>query len=250
MSEAKPLTRMYFPGDLEPGRSCTLPVRQAHHALRVLRLKRGDPVMLFNGDGAEYRAVIVEAGRDRLKLRVTGREAVDREAPFSVTLAQAVSSGERMDYTVQKAVELGIAAVQPLEARRSVVRLSGERAQKRLAHWQAVVVAACEQCGRNRVPRVLPLTRLDAFLYDNALRQDAEQRLLLSPRSTRRLRDLEQPAGTVVILAGPEGGFTAEEENAAERSGFLPVRLGPRVLRTETAALAALAAMQALWGDL
>lgn len=249
MSEAKPLTRMHFPGNLEPGCPTTLAAPQAHYAARVLRLKRGDPVILFNGDGAEYRAVIVEAGRDRLKLRVTGRDAVDREAPFSVTLAQAISSGERMDYTVQKAVELGIAAVQPLETRRGVVRLAAERAERRVAHWQAVAVAACEQCGRNRVPRVLPLTRLDAFLGDRASRQDNEQRLLLSPRSVRRLRELDRPAGGVVILAGPEGGFSPGEEQAAARAGFLPVRLGPRVLRTETAALAALAAMQALWGD-
>ena len=249
MSEGKPLARLYFPGDLEPGRSRTLPASQAHHALRVLRLKRGDSVKLFNGDGAEYAAEIVEAGRDGLALRVTGCEAVDREAPIAVTLAQAVSSGERMDYTIQKAVELGAAAVQPLETRRSVVRLPGDRAQKRLAHWQAVAIAACEQSGRNRVPRVLPLLRLDAFLKDHGPRQEAEWRLLLSPRSRRRFRDLERPAGTVVILAGPEGGFSPGEEQAAESSGFLPVRLGPRVLRTETAAMAALAALQALWGD-
>ena len=189
--------RMYFPGELEPGRPCALPPSQTHHAMRVLRLKKGDSVILFNGDGAEYAAVIVEASRDRFALDVTGREVMDREAPFSVTLAQAVSSGERMDYTIQKAVELGVAAIQPLEARRSVVRLSAERAQKRVAHWQAVAIAACEQCGRNRVPRVLPLVQLDGFLASRAMQRDD----------------------------------------------------GRRVLRTETAAVAALAAMQALWGD-
>lgn len=249
MSDVKPLTRLYLSGELAPGRSCALPQRQAHHALRVLRLKRGDPVILFNGDGSEYAAVIVEASRDRFALRVTGREAVDREAPFAVTLAQAVASGERMDYTIQKAVELGAAAIQPLETRRSIVRLSGERAERRVAHWQAVAIAACEQCGRNRVPRVLPLARLDAYLYDGGLRPDVALRLLLSPRSTGRLRDLERVAGAVVILSGPEGGFALDEEHAAERGGFRPVRLGPRVLRTETAAVAALAALQALWGD-
>jgi 16S rRNA (uracil1498-N3)-methyltransferase len=154
-----------------------------------------------------------------------------------------------MDYTIQKAVELGVSAIQPLESRRSVVRLAAERAEKRIAHWQAVAVAACEQCGRNRVPRVLPLTRLDAYLYASSLRPEAGQRLLLSPRATRRLRELEPLAGSAVLLAGPEGGFAPEEEHAAERSGFLPVRLGPRVLRAETAAVAALAALQALWGD-
>jgi 16S rRNA (uracil1498-N3)-methyltransferase len=217
--------------------------------MRVLRLKRGEPVILFNGDGAEYAAVVVEASRDRFALDVTGRDVMDREAPFAVTLAQAVSSGERMDYTIQKAVELGIAAIQPLEARRSVVRLSADRAQRRVAHWQAVAIAACEQCGRNRVPPVLPLMQLDEFLAGCGARRDGERRVLLSPRTSRGLRDLERPTGAIVMLAGPEGGLSPEEERVAEQTGFLPVRLGPRVLRTETAAVAALAAMQALWGD-
>jgi len=249
MSEAKPLSRLYFPGQLEPGCSCTLPPPQAHHARRVLRLRKGEPVILFNGDGAEYAAVVLEASRNRCALDVTGREVVEREAPIAVTLAQAVAGGDRMDYTIQKAVELGVAAVQPLESRRSVVRLSAERAARRVAHWQAVAIAACEQCGRNRVPRMLPLARFDAFLAGRAAAQDSERRLLLSPRSARRLRELERPPGAIVLLAGPEGGFSPEEEHAAKRAGFLPVRLGPRVLRTETAAVAALAAMQALWGD-
>jgi 16S rRNA (uracil1498-N3)-methyltransferase len=249
MSDRKPLTRLYFPGQLAPGRSCALPAPQAHHALSVLRLKRGEPVILFNGDGAEYAAVVVMASRDRFALDVTGREPRDREAPFPVTLAQAVSSAERMDYTIQKSVELGVAAIQPLESRRSVVRLSAERAQRRVAHWQGVAIAACEQCGRNRVPPVLPLMELDSYLAGRAALQDAEWGVLLSPRSARRLRELDRPAGPIVMLSGPEGGFTPEEELLAERTGFLPVRLGPRVLRTETAAVAALAAMQALWGD-
>ena len=249
MTAGKPLTRMYFSGELEPGRSCTLPPPQAHHAMRVLRLKRGESVILFNGDGAEYTAVIVAASRDRFALKVTGREAMDREAPFAVTLAQAVAGGERMDYTIQKAVELGVAAIQPLESRRSVVRLTADRAQRRVAHWQAVAIAACEQCGRNRVPAVLPLMQLDEFLAGRAARREGERRVLLSQRSARGLRDLDRPGGAIVVLAGPEGGFSPEEERAAAQAGFAPIRLGPRVLRTETAAVAALAAMQALWGD-
>jgi len=217
--------------------------------VRVLRLKAGDAVVLFNGDGAEYTAIISEAGRDRLALDVTGRTAVDRESPLAVTLAQAVSGGERMDYTVQKAVELGAAAIQPLTAERSVVRLQGERAAKRAEHWQAVVVASCEQCGRNRLPQVLPLLAFDAYLAGQAARRDGALRLMLSPRSARGLRDLDRPAGAIVVLAGPEGGFSPQEERAAEQAGFLPARLGPRVLRTETAAVAALAVIQTLWGD-
>jgi 16S rRNA (uracil1498-N3)-methyltransferase len=249
MADARPLTRIYFPGELEGGRACTLPPQQARHALRVLRLRTGAPVTLFNGDGAEYAAVVIEASRERCALKVTGREAMDREAPLAVTLAQAVSGGERMDYTIQKAVELGVTAVQPLESRLSVVRLSLERAKTRVAHWQAVAIAACEQCGRNRVPQVLPLARLDPFLAARGPARDGERRLLLTPRSARGLRELDRPPGAIVLLAGPEGGFSPEEERGAERLGFLPVRLGPRVLRTETAAVAALAAMQALWGD-
>lgn len=249
MHDANSLTRMYYSGELQAGRRCTLPQPQAHRALRVLRLKKGDAVILFNGDGAEYSALIVEASRNRFALEVTGRAVMDREAPFSATLAQAVSSGERMDYTIQKTVELGVAAIQPLEARRGVVRLSTERAERRVAHWQAVAIAACEQCGRNRVPRVLPLIQLDEFLVGRTVQQDGEWRVLLSPRSARGLRELDRPVGGIVMLAGPEGGFSPEEERAALQSGFLPVRLGPRVLRTETAAVAALAAMQALWGD-
>lgn len=249
MRDSNSLTRMHYSGELQIGRKCTLTQSQAHHALRVLRLKNGDAVVLFNGDGAEYPALVAEANRDRFALEVTDRKAVDREAPFAVTLAQAVSGGERMDYTVQKAVELGAAAIQPLETRRSVVRLTAERAQRRIAHWQAVAIGACEQCGRNRVPPVMPLARLDAFLAARVARHEGERRVLLSPRAARGLRDLERPAGAVVMLSGPEGGLSPEEERAAEQAGFLPVRLGPRVLRTETAAVAALAAIQTLWGD-
>ena len=154
-----------------------------------------------------------------------------------------------MDYTIQKAVELGVAAIQPLEARRSVVRLSAERAQRRVAHWQAVAIAACEQCGRNRVPRVLPLIQLDEFLVGRTVQQEGGQRVLLSPRSARGLRELDRPVGGIVMLAGPEGGFSPEEERAAVQAGFLAVRLGPRVLRTETAGPAFIAALLARWGD-
>lgn len=240
---------MHYAGELQVGRTCRLPKAQAHHALRVMRMTVGDPVMLFNGDGAEYAAVIVEASRDRFALDVTARTSVDREAPFAITLAQAVSSGERMDYTVQKAVEMGVARIQPLSTRRSVVRLDAERATRRASHWQTVAIAACEQCGRNRVPPVAPIAALDEWLAGAAVRDDGVSRLLLLPGAEMRLRQMARPPAEIVLLAGPEGGFDPEEEADARRSGFTPVRLGPRVLRTETAAVAALAAMQALWGD-
>ena len=248
MRDCKPLTRMYFPGELAPGRACALPPAQAHHAARVLRLQAGDAVTLFNGDGAEYAGVLEHARRESVSVRVLERRHVERESALEVTLGQALSSGERMDYTVQKAVELGVAAVQPLATGRSVVRLSSERADKRQAHWKSIAIAACEQCGRNRVPPIAPVATLGAWLSQST-RDDGTARLLLAPGAVTRLGEVPRPPGAVTLLAGPEGGFTPEEEAAAKRGGFTPVRLGPRVLRTETAAVAALAAMQALWGD-
>ncbi len=246
---AKPLTRLYFSGELQPGRKCLLPRSQARHAVRVLRLKAGEEIILFNGDGAEYRAVIERPTEDGLVVQVRESQAADREAPLPVTLAQGVSSGERMDFTLQQAVELGVAAIQPLVTSRSIVRLDAERAAKRLAHWQGVVIAACEQCGRNRVPRVEPLRAIDEWTRALAREPAAGGRLLLSPRAPTGLRNLERPEAGVLLLAGPEGGLAPEEERDALAAGFSAVRLGPRVLRTETAALAALAALQALWGD-
>lgn len=213
----------------------------------VLRLVPGDAVTLFDGQGNAYDAAISKCARGEVSVQVRGRRKEDRESPLPVTLAQAVSSGERMDYTIQKAVELGITVIQPLMAERCVVRLSGERAAKRVAHWQGVVAASCEQCGRNRVPAVRPLLSLRDWL-DSAAGSDGI-RLLLAPDGPAMLRELPRPSAMVTVLAGPEGGFTAIEAADAVRCGFQPLRLGPRVLRTETAAVALLAAMQALWGD-
>ncbi len=214
--------------------------------IHVLRLGPGDAVTLFDGRGTAYEAVIAACDRGTVTVRVSGSRAEDRESPLRVMLAQAVSSGERMDYTIQKAVELGVSAVQPLMAERCVVRLSGERAIKRVQHWQGVVIASCEQCGRNHVPVVRPLLALRDWLQQPA--EDNNLRLLLAPNASEGLRDLARPTGLVTVLAGPEGGLTAAETEDAVRAGFRPLRLGPRVLRTETAAVALLAAMQALWG--
>ena len=241
------MTRIYFPDVIPDHGVCDLPAAQAHHLAHVLRLAPGDPVVLFDGRGAAYDAVIAQSARGAVRVRVGDRRNEDRESPLEVMLAQAVSSGERMDYTIQKAVELGVAAVQPLLAERCVVRLSGERAAKRVLHWQAVAVAACEQCGRNRVPTVHPLLPLRDWLQQPAAA--GELRLSLAPEAAVGLRQLDRPAGRVTVLAGPEGGLTATELDDAAGAGFRPLRLGPRVLRTETAAVALLAAMQALWGD-
>lgn len=214
---------------------------------RVLRLQAGDAVTLFDGRGAECPAVIIAMTRGAVRLQVADWRAVDRESPVPVTLAQGISSGERMDYTVQKAVELGAMRIQPLSTERSVVRLDAERAAKRVAHWQAIVVAACAQCGRNRVPVVAPVISLPAWLATAAT--STERRIMLSPDGARTLHELERPAQGVFLLCGPEGGLAPSERRDAGRAGFEALRLGPRVLRTETAAMAALAAMQVLWGD-
>jgi 16S rRNA (uracil1498-N3)-methyltransferase len=241
------LTRIYFPDAIPDHGICVLPAAKAHHVAHVLRLAPGDPVTLFDGSGNAYAGEIAQCVRGEVSVRVRGCRSEDRESPLQVMLAQAVSSGERMDYTIQKAVELGVAAVQPLLAERCVVRLSGERAAKRVAHWQSVVAAACEQCGRNRVPGVQPLLPFRDWLEQPAAAGGL--RLLLAPDAAMGLHQLSRPSGMVTVLAGPEGGLTAAETGDAGRAGFVPLRLGPRVLRTETAAVALLAAMQALWGD-
>ena len=246
MSRAKSPPRVYLPGDIPAHGVCLVPPEQSHHLAHVLRLAPGAAVIAFDGAGLEYAATIQGVSKSGITLTLGEPRPVDRESPLEVTLAQGISAGERMDYTVQKAVELGVRAIQPLAAERSVVRLNRERAEKRVAHWQAVAVAACEQCGRNRVPQVLPVAPLEVWLA--GVPGDAV-RLTLSPRAAVRLAELERPRGAIVLLAGPEGGLSPREHESAVATGFTEVRLGPRVLRTETAALAALAAMQTLWGD-
>ena len=223
-----------------------MPPAESHHVSHVLRLSAGDAVTVFDGRGNEYDATIARVAKSGITLNVGEARKVDRESPLEVTLAQGISSGDRMDYTVQKAVELGIASIQPLATERSVVRLDPERAAKRVAHWQAIAIASCEQCGRNRVPQVLAVKALTAWL---GAPPPAVHRLTLAPGAALRLAELARPQGAIVLLAGPEGGLSPREREDAEGAGYTPVRLGPRVLRTETAAVAALAAMQTLWGD-
>ncbi|MBK7900347.1 MAG: 16S rRNA (uracil(1498)-N(3))-methyltransferase [Azonexus sp.] len=237
--------RFYCREPLAPGAHVELPDPVARHAVRVLRLAAGAGLVLFDGRGGEYPARIERIERERVVAAVGAWDAVERESTLAVTLVQALQAGEKMDYTIQKAVELGVAAIVPVESRRSVTRLAGERAGRRVAHWQGVAAAACEQCGRNQVPSVAPVERLENWLA----RPSAEAlRLMLAPGAEQSLADLP-PSPRVQLLIGAEGGLDAQEVLAAEQSGFRAVRLGPRVLRTETAGLAALAAMQTLWGD-
>lgn len=239
------IPRFYSPNELAAGTLASLDEQAARHAAKVLRLREGDPIVLFDGTGGEYPASIAEIGKHGVAAQLGAHLARECEAPLEVTLAQAISAGEKMDFTLQKATELGIARIQPLASERSVVKLSGERADKRVAHWQGVVIAACEQCGRNRIPPVAPIRPYTGWLGGGL----SGLRLMLSPDSETSLRGLPRPDQPVTLLIGPEGGFSAAETAAARHAKFTPVRLGTRILRTETAALAALAAMQALWGD-
>ncbi|AAZ96108.1 conserved hypothetical protein [Thiobacillus denitrificans ATCC 25259] len=237
--------RFFLDQTLSLGARFGLPAGPARHAARALRLAAGDALTLFNGRGGEYTASVERITRDEVAVAITGFREIERESRLAITLAQGISSGERMDYTLQKATELGVTAIQPIAAKRSVVKLAGERAEKRVAHWQGVVASACEQCGRNRLPSIAAPLPLAQWLGTGT----DERLLFLSPLAQARLADLAAPSGRDVLIAGPEGGFEADEIAALHAAGAVPIRLGPRVLRTETAALAALAAMQTLWGD-
>ncbi len=245
---AKTGSRFYFSGKLGNGSEVRLPPDVAHHAARVLRLAVGDAVTVFDGNGGEFEARIIRMDRGELTIKTGAHFPVEREPAIEILLAQGLSSGDRMDLTLQKSVELGVAAIQPVATERSVVKLRDERAARRAEHWQKLVISACEQCGRNRVPPVAPLLGFGEWLAQLVPSRD-ELRLMLSPDAALSLRELEPVRGRLILLAGPEGGLAPGEAQAAQSRGFVPVRLGPRVLRTETAALAALAAMQALWGD-
>lgn len=241
------ITRIYRPGPLASGQVIELDGQAAVHLTRVLRLRAGDALCLFNGEGGEFAAQLLEVGRRTARIEVGEFSAREVESNLQLVLAQGVSRGERMDYTVQKAVELGVSRIVPLETSRTTVNLGGDRRDKRLAHWQGVVNAACEQSGRNRVPVVAPVQGFDAWLTDAAA--EPALKLVLHHRAEQSLQDLPPPDGPVTLLIGPEGGLSSEEIDAALARGFQPLRLGPRVLRTETAALAAMSVLQWLWGD-
>ena len=236
--------RFFVPEELALRTEIELPDQAARHC-SVLRLHRGETIIVFDGKGGEFVAELTRVSRKSMCARLMSRRATERESPLEIELAQCVSSGDRMDTTVQKATELGVSRIVPIAGDRSVVKLSGQKAHRRVSHWQSVAIAACEQCGRNRVPEVRAITSLHAFLSSASSKG---LRLLLTPDATQNLRVLT-PAVAVTLLVGPEGGLTVDERQSAEESGFVPVRFGPRVLRTETAPLAVIAALQAFWGD-
>lgn len=240
--------RIHVDLPLAPGIECALPTQAGEHVARVLRMGAGDPITLFNGDGHDYRAVITVAGKREVIVQVADGALVDNESPLRLTLAQGIARGEKMDLIVQKATELGVARIVPLMTERSEVKLDAARAEKRLAHWRAVAASACEQSGRAIVPEVVPAIALDAWL--RSLDATAGLRLALLPEGTVQARTLNFDATGGLLVVGPEGGLGDRDVNQLTSAGFAGLRLGPRILRTETAGLASLAALQALHGDI
>ncbi|AXI82626.1 16S rRNA (uracil(1498)-N(3))-methyltransferase [Xylella taiwanensis] len=242
------LTRCHVNLPLVIGSEILLPELVTNHLLRVLRLCEGDTCVLFNGDGHDYSTRLIVKGRREARVRIEGVAEVCNESPLAITLVQAIARGEKMDLILQKATELGIAAIVPVDTERTGVRLDGERLAKRLAHWSKVVISACEQCGRARVPAVqMPhaLQALRETLHPDTLR------LILDPQSEHRLATLSRLTPSAVTIAiGPEGGWSPRDLEILKDAGFIGFGLGPRILRTETAGLAAIAVLQAQLGDL
>jgi 16S rRNA (uracil1498-N3)-methyltransferase len=230
--------RFYVDRPLQAGEPFDLPAGAARH-VQVLRLQPGAAITLFNGEGGEWEASVVQMGRSDVKVQLVSHTEVDRELPLQITLALGMPANERMDTVVEKATELGVAAIQPLLCERSVLRLNGERAQKKVAHWQAVALAACEQSGRTRVPQIAPVRTLGEWLRE--LPVDGSARWVLSFDGAQPVAALPAPRTGVVSLSGPEGGLSPGEEALARAAGFAPVSLGARVLRADTAPLALLA---------
>ena len=240
--------RVHVAQALSAGREVLLPEQAGEHIARVLRLERGHPLILFNGDGREYDATLASLARRAVSANVTGTRIVDRESPLPVTLAQGIARGEKMDWILQKATELGVARIVPIITERTEVKLDEERAERRLLHWNQVIAAACEQSGRTRLPQLDPPQRLDRWLA--TLVDIADFRLALVPGGELTVRTLPPIDHGAILCVGPEGGFSEHDIALLGQAGFATLRLGPRILRTETAGISALAALQALCGDL
>jgi len=241
------LTRVHVDVDLQTGQRLAVEGTAGNHIARVLRLRTGDALTLFNGQGGEYAGSIEEIRRDTVVVSVLERRQVDRESPCQLILAQGISRGERMDWVVQKATELGVARIVPIFTERSVVHLDEKQASRKVQHWRSIAIAACEQSGRNQVPQIAQPVGLYEMLEQP---RPSGIALLLSPEGSQRMADITTAATQATVLIGPEGGLADVEQEAAIKSGFTPVRLGPRVLRTETAAVCALTLLQQKFGDL
>jgi 16S rRNA (uracil1498-N3)-methyltransferase len=246
--------RFYSPAKLRVGATVNLSDNAAVHATKVMRLNVGDTLKLFDGDGFDYDCELLSVKKSEVVASIKSSDAVNNESPLHITLLQGISSGDRMDYTIQKAVELGVNEIQPLSTERSVVKLTAERAEKRLEHWQNVVIAACEQSGRAKVPKVAKPVNLTAWLaanpYTNCDDDDTNHlRILLNPIGAKQLSALPKTILNIQLLIGAEGGLSQAEIDLATQHGFQSIVLGPRILRTETAAPTAIAALQTVLGD-
>ncbi len=236
------IPRIHLPAPLSSGKRLDLDRQAARHILTVLRLKPGAPLIIFDGQGNAHQATLEESAQVAI-----GQPLNDEtESPLQIHLIQAISRGERMDYVIQKAAELGVYKITPVLTQRCMVKPKGDRAAKRLQHWQGIAISACEQCGRNRLPVLNAITTLDAALSG----PENNLKLVLDPTGKNSLSNLTPPVKSVTLLIGPEGGLTDKEVRQAQQSEFIRLRMGPRILRTESAAVAALSALQALWGDL
>jgi len=239
--------RFYTPENLRVSATVKLSDNAATHATRVMRLNVGDTLTLFNGDGFDYNCELISVKKSEVLAQVNNSTKVKSESNLNITLLQGISSGDRMDIALQKAVELGVTKIIPIKTERSVVKLSQERAEKRLEHWQNVVISACEQSGRAIIPQVEAPITLPLWLASN--QANDSMRITLDPTAALRLKELKKPDDNFELLVGAEGGLSNEELKLATQHGFIGVQLGKRILRTETAPLAAIAAMQTLWGD-
>ena len=240
------IPRIYTPQVFMPGKELAVTGQTAHHIANVLRIRSGAPVSVFDGKGSEHHAVVKRIKRSEIILEVAEPTATLQEASLDITLLQGIARNDRMDFILQKAVELGVTAIQPLWMQRSQSRLKGSRLDKRCEHWQGVIISACEQCGRATLPHMGAAMIFSDWM---ASQKSTGLRLLLQPDGNTGLGALQPPNDKITLLAGPEGGFNDNEQLMATSAGFIGVRLGPRILRTETAALAALAGIQTLWGD-
>lgn len=241
------ISRIFQPGALISGSVVDLEAQASHHLARVLRAKVGDSLTIFNGEGGEYEASIIAIDKKKVSVLIASYQPRETESQLTLYLAQGISRGEKMDYTIQKAVELGVKKIIPLMTERCSVKLDEERRQKRLQHWQSIVVSACEQSGRNRVPEILSPQSLNQWLQT----VEADYYFVLAPLGTQKLNEISlQKDARVVLLIGPEGGLSDQEMTQVSQKGFQPLNLGPRVLRTETAAVAALTALQCYFGDM
>lgn len=237
--------RFYYAGPYQWDGEFVLPEAIFRHAVQVLRLKAGAVIQLFDGNGHEYLAELTQVAKREAQAKLTGEIANQSESPLQVTLLQGISRGERMDFAIQKAVELGVQKIVPVITERCNVQLGGDRADKRWAHWQGVLISACEQSGRALLPELTAVVDLNSALTDAV----SDCKLVLDPAATQRFNALaKQPS--VTLLIGPEGGLSDAEIDAARQSGFTAIQFGPRILRTETASAAALAIVQANWGDI